>query len=141
MFFVCFFSCVCVFFFLFVLVLFCAFVVPCVVSFCAVLCLAMPYRVLLRLTAVPYCALPCLTVRSVVRRSFVGRQGGWKASRLIVASFDQFDLLEVNAFLRAYPELSGIATAAIMDSVPISLARETEAIGASWVSVGKVCAV
>lgn len=54
-----------------------------------------------------------------------------------MASFNQFDLLEINAFLRAYPEVTGLATAVIMDSVPLSLARETEEIGASWVSVGK----
>ncbi|CAM9588702.1 unnamed protein product [Choristocarpus tenellus] len=63
--------------------------------------------------------------------------GGWEPSRLLVASFNQFDLLEVNACIKAYPELEGVSTAVIIDSVPLTLARDAEEVGASWISVGK----
>ncbi|CAM9297817.1 unnamed protein product [Discosporangium mesarthrocarpum] len=69
-------------------------------------------------------------------RNAVGRWG-WPADRLLVATFRQLDLLEVNAFRRALPELSEIRTVCIMDGVPLGLAKEYEAMGVSVMSVGK----
>ncbi|CAM9719976.1 unnamed protein product, partial [Phaeothamnion confervicola] len=64
---------------------------------------------------------------------------GWAPERLIVASFKQRELLEVNAWRRALPELRGLRTAVILDAVPVSLARDFEALGVEAVSVGKFC--
>lgn len=65
---------------------------------------------------------------------------GWVASRIIVASFTLMDLLEVNAFRNAITELKGLKTAAIIDGIPLALARDFEALECYAVSVGKTCA-
>ncbi|KAG5178147.1 PLC-like phosphodiesterase, partial [Tribonema minus] len=76
------------------------------------------------------------TMRSIVAAV---TRGGWHASRFVVATFKQVELLEINAFRQAIPELRGLRTAAILDAIPLSLARDFEALGCCAVSVGQYC--
>lgn len=64
---------------------------------------------------------------------------GWDASRFLVATFTHVELLEINAFRNAIPELKGLRTAAILDGIPLSLAKDFENLECSVVSVGRSC--
>jgi glycerophosphoryl diester phosphodiesterase len=78
------------------------------------------------------------TMRAIVRAV---QEGGWCAAHLIVATFKQIELLEVNAYRHAIPELRALRTAVILDAIPISLGKEFAALGCAAVSVGQYCAV
>ena len=61
-------------------------------------------------------------------------------SRLLIASFNQYDMIEVNAHRLAYPATLGtVQTCIIVDGVPISFAREYAALGVTWCSIGDGC--
>ncbi|CAN0137508.1 unnamed protein product [Ectocarpus sp. 6 AP-2014] len=62
---------------------------------------------------------------------------GWTADRLVVATFRQLDLLQVNAFRQAIPELANLRTACIMDGGPLTLARDFKALKVDILSTGK----
>ncbi|CAM9469986.1 unnamed protein product [Choristocarpus tenellus] len=62
---------------------------------------------------------------------------GWTAERLLVATFRQVDLLQVNAFRRTIPELMQLRTVSLLDGVPLTLAKEFEALEVDVISVGK----
>eukprot|EP00903_Cladosiphon_okamuranus_P019471 g17905.t1 len=62
---------------------------------------------------------------------------GWTADRLVVATFRQLDLLQVNAFRHAIPELAKLRTACIMDGGPLTLARDFKALKVDILSTGK----
>ncbi|CAB1115178.1 unnamed protein product [Ectocarpus sp. CCAP 1310/34] len=62
---------------------------------------------------------------------------GWTADRLVVATFRQLDLLQVNAYRQAIPELANLRTACIMDGGPLTLARDFKALKVDILSTGK----
>lgn len=62
---------------------------------------------------------------------------GWTADRLVVATFRQLDLLQVNAFRQAIPEVAKLRTACIMDGGPLTLARDFKALKVDILSTGK----
>ncbi len=67
-------------------------------------------------------------------------KGGWTAQRLLIASFNQYDMIEVNAHRLAYPStLAGVETCIIVDGVPLHFARQYEALGVKWCSIGNGC--
>lgn len=67
-------------------------------------------------------------------------QKGWAPSRLLVASFNQYDMIEVNAHRLAYPAtLAALQTCIIVDGMPISFAKEYAALGVHWCSIGDGC--
>jgi hypothetical protein len=76
------------------------------------------------------------TMRSIIHAVM---KYGWSASRFIVATFKQIELLEINAFRRSIPELCDLRTAVILDAIPISLAKDFEMLGCAAVSVGQHC--
>ena len=60
--------------------------------------------------------------------------------RLLIASFNQYDMIEVNAHRLAYPStLAAVQTCIIVDGVPISFAKEYAALGVKWCSIGDGC--
>ncbi|CAM9421695.1 unnamed protein product, partial [Heterosigma akashiwo] len=54
------------------------------------------------------------------------RHGGWDPARLLVGTFNQYDLLRIAAYRRRHPELAAVETILILDAVPFGLARGFE---------------